>query len=461
MKLYDTLSTEKREFTPNSDVVKMYVCGPNLYGPCHVGHALSYIYFDVLRRYLEYVGYQVYQVQNFTDIEDRIIEVSNSEGLSLGELSNTYIQRFMEEMDALGVQRAHEYPRATHYIGEMIKIVEDLIAKGHAYEIEGDVYFRGRHFQTYGRLSKRPIEEMQAGTRIEVDLRKEDPMDFSLWKKSKLDEPSWDSPWGLGRPGWHIECTAMSVSLLGSQIDIHGGGQDVIFPHHEHEIAQSESYTGDSPFVNFWIHNGLLRLSEDDTEKMTRHTGNFVSCRDAIESRNPEALRIYFLSSHYRSPLTYSDDGLDSAERSRQRLINSLREEASTKNVDEVLSADDHKSRFITAMDDDLNTPQALASLFDLARDINRSKEQGISVSTAQSVLKELALVLGLSLEEDLSSSTGDAAPFIDLLVQIRSQLRDEKQWALGDSIRDQLQALGVNLEDAAGGTKWRMVPRG
>ena len=361
----------------------------------------------------------------------------------------------------MGVQRAHEYPRATHYIGEMIKIVEDLIAKGHAYEIDGDVYFRVRHFQTYGRLSKRPIEEMQAGTRIEVDLRKEDPMDFSLWKKSKLDEPSWDSPWGLGRPGWHIECTAMSVSLLGSQIDIHGGGQDVIFPHHENEIAQSESYTGDSPFVNFWIHNGLLRLSEDDTEKMTRHTGNFVSCRDAIESRNPEALRIYFLSSHYRSPLTYSDDGLDSAERSRQRLINSLREEASTKNVDEVLSADDHKSRFITAMDDDLNTPQALASLFDLARDINRSKEQGVSVSTAQSVLKELALVLGLSLEEDLSSSTGDAAPFIDLLVQIRSQLRDEKQWALGDSIRDQLQALGVNLEDAAGGTKWRMVPRG
>ena len=461
MKLYDTLSTEKREFTPNSDVVKKNVCGPNIYGPCHVGHALSYIYFDVLRRYLEYAGYQVYQVQNFTDIEDRIIEVSNSEGLSLGELSNTYIQRFMEEMDALGVQRAHEYPRATHYIGEMIKIVEDLIAKGHAYEIEGDVYFRVRHFQTYGRLSKRPIEEMQAGTRIEVDLRKEDPMDFSLWKKSKLDEPSWDSPWGLGRPGWHIECTAMSVSLLGSQKDIHGGGQDVIFPHHENEIAQSESYTGDSPFVNFWIHNGLLRLSEDDTEKMTRHTGNFVSCRDAIESRNPEALRIYFLSSHYRSPLTYSDDGLDSAERSRQRLINSLREEASTKNVDEVLSADDHKSRFITAMDDDLNTPQALASLFDLARDINRSKEQGISVSTAQSVLKELALVLGLSLEEDLSSSTGDAAPFIDLLVQIRSQLRDEKQWALGDSIRDQLQALGVNLEDAAGGTKWRMVPRG
>jgi len=461
MKLYDTLSTEKREFTPNSDIVKMYVCGPNLYGPCHVGHALSYIYFDVLRRYLEYVGYKVYQVQNFTDIEDRIIEVSNSEGLSLGELSNTYIQRFMEEMDALGVQRAHEYPRATHYIGEMIKIVEDLIAKGHAYEIEGDVYFRVRHFQTYGRLSKRPIEEMQAGTRIEVDLRKEDPMDFSLWKKSKLDEPSWDSPWGLGRPGWHIECTAMSVSLLGSQIDIHGGGQDVIFPHHENEIAQSESYTGDSPFVNFWIHNGLLRLSEDDTEKMTRHTGNFVSCRDAIESRNPEALRIYFLSSHYRSPLTYSDDGLDSAERSRQRLINSLRDEASTKNVNEVLSPDDHRSRFITAMDDDLNTPQALASLFDLARDINRSKEQGVSVSTAQAVLKELALVLGLSLEEDLTSSTGDAAPFINLLVHIRSQLRDEKQWALGDSIRDQLQALGVNLEDAAGGTKWRMVPRG
>ena len=387
--------------------------------------------------------------------------LTSETGEDINIITSRTIQAFHDDMEALGNLAPDVEPLETDHIKEMQDLIQNLIAKGHAYEIDGDVYFRVRHFQTYGRLSKRPIEEMQAGTRIEVDLRKEDPMDFSLWKKSKLDEPSWDSPWGLGRPGWHIECTAMSVSLLGSQIDIHGGGQDVIFPHHENEIAQSESYTGDSPFVNFWIHNGLLRLSEDDTEKMTRHTGNFVSCRDAIESRNPEALRIYFLSSHYRSPLTYSDDGLDSAERSRQRLINSLREEASTKNVDEVLSADDHKSRFITAMDDDLNTPQALASLFDLARDINRSKEQGISVSTAQSVLKELALVLGLSLEEDLSSSTGDAAPFIDLLVQIRSQLRDEKQWALGDSIRDQLQALGVNLEDAAGGTKWRMVPRG
>ena len=460
MKLYDTLSTQKREFLPKSDVVTMYVCGPNLYGPCHVGHALSYIYFDVLRRYLEYTGYKVYQVQNFTDIEDRIIEVSNSEGLSLSELSNIYIQRFLEEMDALGVQRAHEYPRATHYIKKMIDIVENLIAKGNAYEIEGDVYFRVRNFQEYGALSKRPIDEMQTGTRIEIDVRKEDPLDFSLWKKSKLNEPSWDSPWGKGRPGWHIECTAMSVSLLGSQIDIHGGGQDVVFPHHENEIAQSESYTGDSPFVNFWIHNGLLRLSENDTEKMTRHTGNFVSCRDAIDSRSPASLRIYFLSSHYRSPLTYSEDGLDSAERSLQRLINSLRNDSTSK-TNETLSADDYKNRFMTAMEDDLNTPQALASLFDLAREINRSKEKGISVVMAQVVLKELALVLGLSLEEDITLTTSDSGSFIDLLVKVRSQLRADGQWTLGDSIRDQLQALGVSLEDSSGGTNWRFVSKG
>ncbi len=456
MRLYDTLSTERREFSPRNQQVTMYVCGPNLYGPCHVGHALSYVYFDVLRRYLEYSGYDVKQVQNFTDIEDRIIEVSNADGMTVKELSEIYIERFMYEMDSLGIQRAHHYPRATQYIDKMIEIIVKLLSDGHAYAIEGDVYFRVRNFETYGRLSKRPIEDMQAGTRIEIDVRKEDPMDFALWKRSKDSEPSWDSPWGEGRPGWHIECTAMSVSLLGSQIDIHGGGQDVIFPHHENEIAQSELYTGNTPFVNFWIHNGLLKLSDDDTEKMTRHTGNFISCREALDSHSSDALRIFFLSSHYRSPLTYSEEGVDSAERSLLRLTNSLREDNSHNSGSETLAATEFSDRFVRAMEDDLNTPQALASLFDLAREINRSKGTGISVLGAQSVLRELGLVLGISFDGQNVNTSKDAYPFINLLVETRVQLRAEKQWALGDSIRDQLEALGVSLEDNPEGTTWR-----
>lgn len=456
MRLYDTLSTERREFSPRYQQVSMYVCGPNLYGPCHVGHALSYVYFDVLRRYLEYLGYDVKQVQNFTDIEDRIIEVSNADGMTVKELSEIYIERFMHEMDSLGIQRAHHYPRATEYIDKMIEIIVKLVSDGHAYEMEGDVYFRVRNFETYGRLSKRPIEDMQAGTRIEIDSRKEDPMDFALWKKSKDGEPFWDSPWGEGRPGWHIECTAMSVSLLGSQIDIHGGGQDVIFPHHENEIAQSELYTGNNPFVNFWVHNGLLRLSDDDTEKMTRHTGNFISCREALDSHSSDALRIFFLSSHYRSPLTYSEEGVDAAERSLQRLKNSLREDNDQNSESEILSATEFSDRFVSAMEDDLNTPQALASLFDLAREINRFKGTGISVSGAQSALKELGLVLGISFDNQGVNDSKDSHPFINLLVETRAQLRTEKQWALGDSIRDQLEALGVSLEDTPEGTTWR-----
>ena len=455
MRLYDTLSGEKRDFTPRSDEVTMYVCGPNLYGPCHIGHALSYLFFDVLRRYLEYRGHSVRQVQNFTDIEDRIIQVAQDDGTTIGDLAEHYIARFLEEMEALGVQPAHEYPRATDYIDRMTEIIIDLIERGHAYEVEGDVYFRVRGFESYGRLSRRPMEEMRAGSRIEIDPRKEDPMDFALWKASKDGEPSWPTPWGPGRPGWHIECTAMSLSLLGDQIDIHGGGQDVIFPHHENEIAQSETYTGLSPFVRFWVHNGLLRLSEDDTEKMSRHVGNFISCRDALAQHNPDTLRLYFFSSHYRSPLTFSDEGVAAADRALERLRNALRP-APGSGADGSVDGDAFRDRFTSAMDDDLNTPQALATLFDLAREINRHREAGDSVTSAQAALRELATVLGLSMMEPAGEERNDAHPFIDLLVQTRERLRAERNFQLGDSIRTQLDELGVSLEDTPDGTKWR-----
>lgn len=458
MKLYDTLTGAKKEFVPLGDAVTMYVCGPNLYGPCHVGHALSYVFFDILRRYLEHSGHRVIQVQNFTDIEDRIIEVAQAEDRQIEDLASQYIQRFLEEMDGLGIQRANYYPKATDYLDRMIEIINDLIQKGHAYVVEGDVYFRVRTFKNYGSLSRRPMEEMKSGTRIDVDPRKEDPMDFALWKASKEGEPSWPTPWGSGRPGWHIECTAMSLSLLGDQIDIHGGGQDVIFPHHENEIAQSEVFTGMSPFVQFWIHNGLLRLSDNDEEKMTRHRGNIVSCRDALSEYTADTLRLYFASSHYRSPLTYSEEGLRSARRALGRLLNALRLTPDNQGNGQQIDVQTYQERFFAAMEDDLNTPQAVAAIFDLARDINRHKEQGGSVASGQQSLREMAAILGLSLNEDHDSALKDVYPFVDILVDTRSRLRSERNWDLADQIRSQLEALGVVIEDTANGTLWRFV---
>ena len=455
MRLYDTLSGEKRDFAPLGEKVTMYVCGPNLYGPCHIGHALSYIVFDVLRRYLEHRDYEVHHVQNFTDIEDRIIEVSQRDDRSIGELAEHYIQRFHQEMDALGILRAHDYPRATDYIDRMIEIVQRLIANGHAYALDGDVYFRVRAFESYGQLSKRPLDEMRSGTRIEVDQRKEDSMDFALWKASKEGEPAWPSPWGPGRPGWHIECTAMSLSLLGDHVDIHGGGQDVIFPHHENEIAQSEVYTGKAPFVRFWIHNGLLRLQEGDEEKMTRHRGNIVSCQQILEQYKPDAIRLFLLSSHYRSPITYTDDGIASAERALERLVNALRA-APSDAANASMDAAPFQDRFRAAMDDDLNTPQAIATLFDMAREINRDREAGMAVGEAQDALQEMASVLGLSLEERRSSGGAEVDAFVDLLVETRSQLRAERNWKQADAIRDRLEELGVVMEDSSAGTQWR-----
>ena len=454
MKLYDTLSGTKKDFAPAADEVRMYVCGPNLYGPCHVGHAFSYVVFDVLRRYLEYKGYQVKHVQNFTDIEDRIIDVARQQGQTIGDLAEHYIQRFLQETDALGILRAHDYTRATDYIERMIEIVQALVANGHAYVVDGDVHFRVRSFPTYGQLSKRRLDDMEAGARIEVDARKEDPMDFVLWKAAKEGEPSWPSPWGQGRPGWHIECTAMSTSLLGPQLDIHGGGQDVVFPHHENEIAQSEAYTGVTPFVRFWVHNGLLRLTESDDEKMTRHAGNFVSIRDALARYHPDAIRLFLLSSHYRSPRAYSEDEIVAQQRGIERMRTALRDSLSVGGGP--VAVEVYQPRFEEAMDDDLNTPRALAVLFDLAHDINRGREESKDVRPAQAMLRKLGGVLGLTFQAAESQDNVGAQPFIELLVETRSKLREAKQFALADSIRARLTQMGVALEDSPQGTTWR-----
>ena len=450
MRLYSTLTRREEEFVPAGDTVKMYVCGPNLYAPCHVGHAMSYVVFDVLRRYLEYRGYQVRHVQNFTDIEDKIIARAQAMDVTTDELARQYVERFFTDMDKLNIQRAHVYPLATHEIPGMIEMIQGLIAKGHAYPVDGDVYFRVTSDDDYGKLSGRSLDDLQAGARIEVDERKEHPMDFALWKASKPGEPSWESPWGGGRPGWHIECSVMSLHYLGETLDIHGGGQDLIFPHHENELAQSESYTGVTPFVRFWVHNGLARLS-DGEEKMTRSLGNLVSITDALEQHGADTLRLFILSSNYRSPLTYGDEPLAAARRGVERL----RTAAHAASADgDPLDGGRFRDRFIEAMENDLNTAQAMAALFDLARDINRARDEGRDIKPAQAVLLELSGVFGLTLAAEEREIA--AAPFIEALIALREELRQAKQFALADSIRSRLDGLGIALEDSREGTVWK-----
>ncbi|MDI6857695.1 MAG: cysteine--tRNA ligase [Dehalococcoidia bacterium] len=452
MRLYNTLTRKQNDFQPADDTVKMYVCGPNLYAPCHVGHAMSYVIFDVLRRYLEYRGYKVRHVQNFTDIEDKIIARAESLGVTIDQLAERYTEQFFDDMDALNVQRAHVYPRATEEIPGMIEMIQGLIARGYAYEIDGDVYFRVTRDEDYGELSGRSLEDLQAGARIEVDERKEHPMDFALWKASKAGEPAWDSPWGPGRPGWHIECSVMSRKYLGETLDIHGGGQDLIFPHHENEKAQSESYAGKKPFVRFWVHNGLVRLSESE-EKMTRSLGNLVPIADAVAEHGSDTLRLFILTSHYRNPLTYADEALNAARKGVERLRIAARTPSPDGAGDDIDAAP-YRQRFIEAMDDDLNTAQALAALFALAREINRARDEGRPVAQAQATLLELAGVLGLRLEEEEGAIA--AAPFIELLIEVRNDLREAQQWALADKIRSRLSDLGIALEDTREGTVWR-----
>jgi len=464
LKIHSTLTRQKEDFVPHTPGhVALYVCGPNLYDPCHVGHAFSYIVFDVVKRYFKFRGYQVRHVQNFTDIEDRIIAKAQAEKKTIQEIAQVYIARFMDEMDALNIQRADVYPRATGVIPTIVEITQGLIAQGFAYAVDGDVYFRVRQADGYGKLAHRSLDEMEAGARIQVDERKDDPMDFALWKASKPGEPAWDSPWGKGRPGWHIECSAMNYAEHGPQIDIHGGGQDVIFPHHENEIAQSESFTGAKPFAKYWMHNALLRLSGDTSaeDKMSRHVGNTLWINDALARHTADEIRLYLLSTHYRTPLAWTDDDVDAAARGLERLRAAIKDAIAPKGSDDsalTRLADQTRGKFIAAMDDDFGTPQAIAALYDLAREINRARGENATAETlapAQATLRELAGVLGLTLQEP-KAKLMQAAPFIELLIATRKELRAAKQFALADKVRDELAKLGVILEDGPQGTTWK-----
>ena len=458
MKLYNTLAGESQPFTPaNAPSVKMYVCGVTPYAATHVGHALSYVAFDVLRRYLEFRGYLVRHVQNFTDVDDKLIQRAQEQNIPVDELADRYIEEFFRSMDALNVQRAHVYPRATKEIGPITGTIADLMDKGYAYQVDGDVFFRVTRSKGYGKLSGRTLDGMIAGARVEVDQRKEHPMDFTLWKSAQPGEPAWDSPWGPGRPGWHIECTSMANTYLGEALDIHGGGQDLIFPHHENEIAQSEAASGREPFSRYWVHNGLLRLGED---KMSKSLGNLVPVEEALERYSPDALRLYFLGSHYRSPFQFSDEGCAAMERSIQRLGQALGRDCS--GAGQALDPEPHQQRFLEAMDDDLNTPRALAALFDLAREINRAGDDGRGIGQAQDCLRRLGEVLGLTLQgqQPAERDLMPAEPFVRLLLDIRSQLRQAKQYELADRIRQGLDAQGVSLEDTPDGTHWQFRRR-
>ena len=453
MKIYNTLSGREEEFVPQGEVVRMYVCGVTPYAECHLGHAMSYVVFDVVRRYLEFKGYKVKHVQNFTDIDDKIIDRAHKSGTSPAELAEKFISQYFVDMDKLNIKRAHVYPRATEEIPKIIEVVQGLVDRGHAYQAGGDVYFRVSSAPDYGKLSHQGLEALQAGARVEVGGGKEDPLDFALWKAAKPGEPWWESPWGRGRPGWHIECSAMSLRHLGETLDIHGGGQDLIFPHHENEIAQSESFTEVTPFVKYWMHNGFVQLGG---EKMSKSLGILVTIREVLERFTPDAIRFFILSSHYRSPISFSEENLAAAEKGVERLRQSAldngqcEEKGSTGAIDTEL----FRQRFIDAMDDDFNTAQAVAVLFDLAREINRAISLGADVRQARENLIELGNVLGFTFQEKEMKLA--AEPFIDLLISIRAELRNEKQWRMADRVRSCLKDVGIVLEDTPQGTIWK-----
>ena len=455
--IYNSLTRKKEIFTPiEPGTVKMYVCGMTVYDLCHLGHARVLVVFDTVTRYLRHCGYQVHYVRNITDIDDKIIARANENGEDFNALTARFIQAMHEDAAELGVLPPDDEPKATASMADIISMVEILIEKKHAYAAaNGDVYYDVSSFENYGQLSGKRLEDLRAGERVAVDLNKDDPLDFVLWKAAKPDEPSWDSPWGKGRPGWHIECSAMSTCCLGNHFDIHGGGQDLQFPHHENEIAQSEAATGEK-FVNLWMHNGFVRIND---EKMSKSLGNFFTVREILKLYQGEEIRYFVLASHYRSPLNYSDQLLDSARSSLTRLYNALR----GLKLPAVLSGEDEaETQFIRAMDDDFNTPEAIAVLFDLAGQVNRLREEDFAMALQKAgVLKKLANVLGL-LESDpegyLQGSAGEGVDVeqIEALIQQRLDARANKDWGQADRIRDELKTMGVELEDKDGTTTWR-----
>ncbi len=463
IRIYNTLTRQKETFeTLEPGLVRMYVCGPTVYSSAHVGHGMSVLVFDVIRRYLEYRGYRVIHAMNFTDVDDKIIARANREAADPRQISERYIADFRRNLTELHVLPAAINPRATQEIEKIIDMIQRLVEKGSAYPAaNGDVYFRVPADPDYGKLSGRKMDEMQAGERNETGDVKEHPMDFALWKSAKPGEPSWSSPWGQGRPGWHIECSAMSLHHLGEQIDIHGGGNDLIFPHHENEIAQTESLTG-KPFARYWVHNGMLQLGG---EKMSKSLGNLVTIDDFLKDHRAEALRYMVLNSGYRGPLTFTGEVVEQSERGLERLRSALRPAlpgagGAPDGLLEALKQQVETTRggFIESMDDDFNSAGALCSLFDLVRVTNQARAGGASdaqLQGAQDTLVELAGVLGLDLCEPQKEGQASDS-FIDLLVEVRSELRRQKLWALSDLVRDRLGQLGVTIEDNRDGTTWR-----
>lgn len=451
MKVLNTLSGQKEDFHPRGEMVTMYVCGITAYDESHIGHAMTYIIFDVVKRYLRFRGYEIKHVQNFTDIDDKIIQRANQLRIPPAELANRYIDQYFADMDALNIERADVYPHATEEIPKVIEIVQGLLAKGYAYQAEGSVYFRVRNLPDYGKLSHRNLSDMISQI-CTYEENKEYALDFALWKASKPGEPFWESPWGRGRPGWHIECSAMALKYLGDTIDIHGGGQDLIFPHHENEIAQSESFTEQVPFVRYWLHSGLMQQNK---QKMSKSTGNLVSVREILRRFSSDAVRLFILSSHYRNPLAYSEEAMEASERGAERLRSALAHEAGTEEGVSTFNTELFEQKFVEAMDDDFNTAQAVAVLFELTREINRKAEQGVSIIEAQHTLLKLAAVLGLTLKERTELAP-DADAFIGLLASLRDDLRQNRQWQLADKIRSGLADLGVILEDTPQGTRWK-----
>jgi cysteinyl-tRNA synthetase len=474
MKIYNSFTGQKDDFVPvTPGEVKIYACGVTVYDHSHVGHARSAIVFDAIYRYLTSVGYKVTYVRNFTDIDDKIIHRANAEGADWKEIAETYIASFNQDMASLGVLEPTHTPRATEHIDDMIAFIEKLIERGYAYPAGGSVYFSVKKYDHYGELSGRTLDDMIAGARVEVDERKQDPLDFALWKESKPNEPSWECPWGKGRPGWHIECSVMSTKYLGNPFDIHGGGKDLVFPHHENERAQAECATG-RKFVNLWVHNGFVTM---DREKMSKSIGNILSIKDFVQRYHPEALRLFFLSSHYRNPVDYTEESILNAETALQRLYYTLERVLKAQRERPVQAArneelDELERRFREAMEDDFNTAVSLAAIFDLSKVINRMLDENNKgahglIEHGKNLLLSFASILGL-LQDDLSKfSEGEAMRHLSRVgmeeaqvqqaIRDRAEARKDKDYEKADQIRDMLLEKGITLLDSPDGTTWRV----
>ncbi len=464
IKLYNTLTKKKEDFIPIIDKkVRMYVCGPTVYNFFHIGNARTFIVFDTIRRYLEYRGYDVKFVQNFTDIDDKMIRIANEEKTTVRELGDRFIKEYYTDADGLKIKRATVNPRATEHIDEIIEFVNSLIEKGYAYEVQGNVYFSTKKFEEYGKLSGQNLEDLQAGARIDVDDRKKDPMDFAVWKAQKPGEPAWQSPWGMGRPGWHIECSCMAHELLGETIDIHAGGSDLVFPHHENEIAQSEARSG-KPFSKYWLHAAFVNINN---KKMSKSLNNFFTVREMLEKYDPEVLRFFMLSAHYRTPMNFSIELLDSAKSSIDRLYNAIgnleslleeveKEQLEHKEKQYIKVLDEFRNKYIEKMDDDFNTADGISIIFDLIRDININVDGNSSkllIQYALDMIRELGSPLGI-LEK---STKGTLEDHVEKLIEERQRARKEKNWALSDKIRDELKEQGIVLEDTPQGVRWHL----